>query len=92
MCIILLNFQISFEELMLIFNVCFFSSSMSWQDCYLVGEYLYAMQDYNHTIPWLKQSTKMLMAGDFDNAEMTLEFLEIIAEYHKTLGKCFIID
>ncbi|KAM7361953.1 prolyl-4-hydroxylase-alpha MP [Cochliomyia hominivorax] len=69
-----------------ILNGVKYGSSMSWQDCYLVGEYLYAMQDYNHTIPWLKQSTKMLMSGDFDDAEMTLEFLEIIAEYHKTLG------
>lgn len=67
----------------------FCSSSMSWQDCYLVGEYLFAMQDYNHTIPWLKQSTKMLMSGDFDNddAQMTLEFIETIAEYHKVIGK-----
>ncbi|XP_037812165.1 prolyl 4-hydroxylase subunit alpha-1-like [Lucilia sericata] len=69
-----------------ILNGVKYGSSMSWQDCYLVGEYLYAMQDYNHTIPWLKQSTKMLMSGDFNDAEMTLEFIETIAEYHKTIG------
>ena len=60
---------------------------MSWQDCYLVGEYLYAMQDYNHTIPWFQQTTKMLMSSDFEDAAMTLEYIETIAEYYKTLGK-----
>ncbi|TMW48452.1 hypothetical protein DOY81_006471 [Sarcophaga bullata] len=69
-----------------ILNGVKYGSSMSWQDCYLVGEYLYAMQDYNHTIPWFQQSTKLLMSSDFDDAAMALEYIETIAEYHKVLG------
>lgn len=61
---------------------------MTWQDCYLVGEYLFAMQDYNHTIPWLKQSTEILLSSFTEgHDETTLDFLETVAGYHKALGK-----
>ncbi|XP_061394316.1 prolyl 4-hydroxylase subunit alpha-2-like [Musca vetustissima] len=65
-----------------------YGSSMTWQDCYAVGEYLYAMRDYNHTIPWFKQTTKILQADTIlTENDGLLDFMENLVEYYRTMGE-----
>ncbi|XP_075148854.1 prolyl-4-hydroxylase-alpha MP [Haematobia irritans] len=70
-----------------ILNGMKYGSPMTWQDCFLVGEYLYAMYDFNHTIPWFKQTTKLLQ-NDIRLAEdqTVLDFLETLIDYYRSMG------
>ncbi|XP_073817118.1 prolyl 4-hydroxylase subunit alpha-2-like [Musca autumnalis] len=64
-----------------------YGSSMTWQDCYAVGEYLYAMRDYNHTIPWFKQTTKILQTdAALTENDGLLDFMENLVEYYRSMG------
>lgn len=64
-----------------------YSPSMSWQDCFLLGHHLYEIQDFNHTVPWLKQSMQMLKSQDSTKDAETLDFIETVVAYHREMGE-----
>lgn len=37
-----------------------FSTDMSWQDCFVLGQQLFEMEDYNNTKVWLRESMERL--------------------------------
>ncbi|XP_030369269.1 prolyl 4-hydroxylase subunit alpha-2 [Scaptodrosophila lebanonensis] len=61
-------------------------TGMSWQDCFVLGQHLYTMRDYNNTVPWLKQSMQLLATQSYGTESGSLDFMESVAEYHQTLG------
>ncbi|XP_050316542.1 prolyl 4-hydroxylase subunit alpha-2 [Bactrocera neohumeralis] len=69
-----------------ILNGIKYGPSMSWQDCFLLGHHLYEIQDFNHTVPWLKQSMQMLKSQDSTKDAVTLDFMETVVAYHREMG------
>lgn len=60
---------------------------MSWQDCFILGHQLFVMRDFNHTIPWLQESMKILSDSPYYDDPMSLDFMEAVASYHQEMGK-----
>lgn len=61
---------------------------MTWQDCFSIGLHLYAMSDYNHTIPWFKETTRILQQDDsILEHEEILDFMESLLEYYLAMSK-----
>uniref|UniRef100_W8BV86 procollagen-proline 4-dioxygenase n=2 Tax=Ceratitis capitata TaxID=7213 RepID=W8BV86_CERCA len=63
-----------------------YGPSMSWQDCFLLGHYLYEIQDFNHTVPWLRESMELLKNEEYDKDAVTLDFMETVVTYHQEMG------
>uniref|UniRef100_A0A1I8NYV7 Uncharacterized protein n=1 Tax=Stomoxys calcitrans TaxID=35570 RepID=A0A1I8NYV7_STOCA len=70
-----------------ILNGMKYGSPMTWQDCFIIGEYMYAMSYYNHTIAWFKQTTKLIQADEqlLQDASV-LDFMETLIEYYRSMG------
>lgn len=59
---------------------------MSWQDCFVLGQHLYALRDYNNTVPWLQQSMQLLGAQSYGSESASLDFMESVVGYHQAMG------
>lgn len=74
----------------LFFSIYFFflySTGMSWQDCFTLGQRLYIMEDYNHTKTWLKESMVRLNQEKYSGDPTALDYKESVAENLLVLGK-----
>ncbi|XP_017000620.2 prolyl 4-hydroxylase subunit alpha-2 [Drosophila takahashii] len=69
-----------------ILNGVKYGSAMSWQDCFVLGQHLYALRDYNHTVPWLQQSMQLLGEQSYGSESSSLDFMEAVVEYHREMG------
>ncbi|ALC47624.1 PH4alphaMP, partial [Drosophila busckii] len=63
-----------------------YGTAMSWQDCFVLGQHLYQLRDYNNTLPWLRQSMELLLQESYSNESFSLDFVETVAGYHQSLG------
>ncbi|XP_017470548.1 PREDICTED: prolyl 4-hydroxylase subunit alpha-2-like [Rhagoletis zephyria] len=63
-----------------------YGASMTWQDCFILGHHLFEMNDFNHTITWLKQSVQLLKEQEYNPDPRTLDFLETVVAYHLEMG------
>lgn len=63
-----------------------YGSSMSWQDCFQLGQHLFALKDFNHTIPWLRESFQKLQSQEYYNSSESVAFLEVVVNYHVQMG------
>lgn len=59
---------------------------MSWQDCFVLGQHLYALRDYNHTVPWLQQSMQLLGEQSYGQESASLDFMEAVVDFHREMG------
>lgn len=59
---------------------------MSWQDCFVLGQHLYALRDYNNTVPWLQQSMQLLEQQSYGSESASLDFMESVVAYHQAMG------
>ncbi|KAH8362858.1 hypothetical protein KR084_001982 [Drosophila pseudotakahashii] len=69
-----------------ILNGVKYGTAMSWQDCFVLGQHLYALRDYNHTVPWLQQSMQLLGEQSYGSESSSLDFMEAVVEYHREMG------
>ncbi|XP_017964976.1 prolyl 4-hydroxylase subunit alpha-2 isoform X1 [Drosophila navojoa] len=63
-----------------------YGSAMSWQDCFVLGQHLYSMSDFNNTVPWLEQSMRLLAQQSYSDEPVSLDFMEAVIGYHESLG------
>ncbi|XP_034662923.1 prolyl 4-hydroxylase subunit alpha-1 [Drosophila subobscura] len=63
-----------------------YGTAMSWQDCFVLGQHLYALRDYNHTVPWLQQSMQLLGEQSYGEESASLDFMEAVVGYHQQMG------
>ncbi|XP_055906471.1 prolyl 4-hydroxylase subunit alpha-1-like [Eupeodes corollae] len=81
------TYQLDVSELSAgILNGVKYGSPMSWQDCFQLGQKLFMLKDFNHTIPWLKESFQKLQVQEYFNSSETVGFLEMVASYHAQMG------
>lgn len=59
---------------------------MSWQDCFVLGQHLYELRDYNNTVPWLQQSMQLLAQQHYAEESASLDFMEAVVSYHQAMG------
>lgn len=59
---------------------------MSWQDCFVLGQHLYTMRDFNNTVPWLEQSMRLLAKQSYSQEPVSLDFMETVMGYHESMG------
>ncbi|XP_055852421.1 prolyl 4-hydroxylase subunit alpha-1-like [Episyrphus balteatus] len=69
-----------------ILNGVKYGSSMTWQDCFQLGSHLFTLKDFNHTIPWLKESYQKLQAQEYFNSSESIAFMEMVANIHVQMG------
>ncbi|KAH8247643.1 hypothetical protein KR038_007563 [Drosophila bunnanda] len=69
-----------------ILNGVKYGTAMSWQDCFVLGQHLYALRDYNHTVPWLQQSMQLLGEQSYGEESASLDFMEAVVDYHREMG------
>ncbi|KAH8271462.1 hypothetical protein KR018_012186 [Drosophila ironensis] len=69
-----------------ILNGVKYGTAMSWQDCFVLGQHLYALRDYNHTVPWLQQSMQLLGEQSYGQESSSLDFMEAVVDYHREMG------
>ncbi|KAH8267691.1 hypothetical protein KR026_003421 [Drosophila bipectinata] len=69
-----------------ILNGVKYGTAMSWQDCFVLGQHLYALRDYNHTVPWLQQSMQLLGEQSYGQESASLDFMEAVVDYHREMG------
>ncbi|XP_067619708.1 prolyl 4-hydroxylase subunit alpha-2 isoform X2 [Eurosta solidaginis] len=62
------------------------SSSMSWQDCFYIGQHLYEINNFNHTIEWMKQSEELLKKQEKTDDPYVLDVMETIVAYYQGIG------
>ncbi|EDW84461.1 uncharacterized protein Dwil_GK13125 [Drosophila willistoni] len=63
-----------------------YGTAMSWQDCFVLGQHLYALRDYNHTVPWLEQSMQLLIRQSYAEESASLDFMEAVMSYYQQMG------
>lgn len=63
-----------------------YGTAMSWQDCFVLGQHLYALRDYNNTVPWLQQSMQLLEEQSYGHESASLDFMESVVGYHQAMG------
>ncbi|KAH8381552.1 hypothetical protein KR093_007817 [Drosophila rubida] len=63
-----------------------YGAPMSWQDCFVLGQHLYELRDYNSTVPWLQQSMQLLAQQHYADEAASLDFMEAVVSYHQAMG------
>ncbi|XP_034486534.1 prolyl 4-hydroxylase subunit alpha-2 [Drosophila innubila] len=63
-----------------------YGAPMSWQDCFVLGQHLYELRDYNNTVPWLQQSMQLLVQQHYAEESASLDFMEAVVSYHQAMG------
>ncbi|XP_018794092.1 PREDICTED: prolyl 4-hydroxylase subunit alpha-1 [Bactrocera latifrons] len=63
-----------------------YGTSMTWQDCFVLGKQLFHLEEYNHTKLWLKESMQRLSREPYYKDPHTLEYVEDVAKSLLNLG------
>ncbi|XP_064549963.1 prolyl 4-hydroxylase subunit alpha-2 isoform X1 [Drosophila montana] len=63
-----------------------YGAAMSWQDCFVLGQHLYSMRDFNNTVPWMQQSMQLLVKQSYSKDSEALDFMETVMGYHESMG------
>ncbi|XP_067623244.1 uncharacterized protein [Eurosta solidaginis] len=63
-----------------------YGTSMTWQDCFVLGKQLFHMEEYNHTKMWLKESMQRLSREPYYRDPHTFEYIEDAANNLLNLG------